>query len=84
MNLRCTFIPQAWIRDNAVNVDPEGDTQWNMPLSEMEELTGVSSTINLDDDPFARDELRHAVSAPQWVKDWTGPFEIEWELLQQC
>lgn len=82
--LRCTFIPQRWggrKNDYAYPADPEGEDTWLVPMLEVEELTGCTGTENLDDDPFARDELRHAKSAPQWVKDWPGPFEVEWELV---
>ena len=29
MRYIATFTPQAWVRDNAIEVDPEGPTQWN-------------------------------------------------------
>jgi hypothetical protein len=78
MFIECTFVPQAWIRDNAVSVDPEGPTRWFIPMAEVTQLTGVTDMNKMDDDPFARDELRRSRHAPQWIKDWSGPFEIEW------
>lgn len=77
MNIHCTFYPQAWINDNALDVDPEGTMTWEMDMLEVVELTGVSDLNCMDDNPYARDKLRHSKKAPQWIKDWTGPFEIE-------
>ena len=83
--LRCTFEPQFWggpKDDYAYPANPEGETTWIMDMIEVKELTGCADTENLDDDPFSRDELRHSRNAPQWVKDWSGPFEVSWELVQ--
>lgn len=82
MKIRCTFFPQAWVRDTAMQVDPQGPDTWTMTLLEMEETTGVSDPEELDDHPYQRDDLRLSKNAPDWVKNWSGPFEIEWELLQ--
>lgn len=79
--LKCTFIPQVWVRDTAMEVNPEGEQSWIMTMLEVEELTGHAGTEDLDEDPFQRDELRFSREAPSWVKDWSGPFEVEWELL---
>lgn len=79
--IECTFIPQVWVKDSAMEVDPEGPVTWLMQMSEVTALTGVTDMSKMDDDPFARDELRWAKGAPQWVKDWAGPFEVEWRVL---
>lgn len=82
MKLKCTFEPQRWEgrkSDYAYPAEPMGEVDWVMDIAEVEELTGVKSPDDLDDDPFMRDELRFSKAAPQWVKDWHGPFEVSWE-----
>jgi hypothetical protein len=64
-----TFRPQAWIDDYAVDCDPEGETTFEV---EEEILRG------LEPHTYEADELREHKNAPQWVKDWPGPFEVEW------
>lgn len=84
MKLKCTFEPQSWggpKQDHAYPAEPEGDTTWEMAMLEVAELTGVDDMNKMDDDPFARDELRRSKNAPQWVKDWSGPFEVSWEVI---
>lgn len=81
MKLKCTFIPQAWQNDYAIEVDPEGETQWEVTLLEMVELTDYTDPDKLKEDDYARDELRHTKEAPQWVRDWAGPFEVKFEMI---
>ena len=61
------FHPQAWQNDYAIEVDPEGEIAFS--------VGEVSETI--EDDTYESDELRSHPNAPEWVKDWTGPFYIE-------
>ncbi len=69
-NYRAEFLPQAWINSLAVECDAEGPRVWDIgPLSYHERET-------LDVDSETRDALRFHLNAPQWVKDWNGPFEI--------
>jgi len=83
--LKCTFFPQYWRNDLLYCGQPQGVDTWYVDLFEVYRLTGHAMTHDgypeLDDDPYQRDELRHAASAPQWVKDWSGPFEVEWEVV---
>lgn len=67
-----TFHPQAWQRDYAVEVDPEGDTSWFVQLADTLNEDGEE----LANDDFDSDDLRNHENAPQWVKDWSGPFYI--------
>lgn len=64
VSIRATFAAQAWQRDYAVEVDAEGPTEWAIEANE------IFATF-LDND-----YLKDSIHAPQWVKDWTGPFEI--------
>lgn len=63
-----TFRPQAWSNDYAVEVDPEGETEWQVEAGE------------LQPDRFDLDYLQASLNAPAWVRDWSGPFEIELEV----
>lgn len=87
MKIQCTFEPQYWggpKQDYAYPAKPEGPLTWEMDMQEVEHLTGVSHTQpeEIDTDPFARDELRFSTNAPQWIKDWAGPFEVSWEIVE--
>ena len=65
--MRVTFHPQAWMNGYAVSVDAEGPTTWevgNLPPG-------------IEDDSFDSDRLIWSENAPQWVRDWGGPFWIE-------
>lgn len=70
MLFKCIFVPQVWINDHAVEVAPEGQTTWTV------DLTRPPSH------PYERDNLRFAASAPSWCKDWSGPFEVECEPVE--
>ena len=61
------FHPQAWINDYAVEVDAEGPTEF--------EVGEVAADVR--DDSYPSDNLRDHENAPQWVKDWGGPFYVE-------
>ena len=61
------FHPQAWLNDYAVEVDPEGDTTFDVGT--------VPESV--EDDSYESDRLRDHDNAPQWIKDWHGPFWIE-------
>lgn len=60
------FTPQAWVGDYAVEVDPEGPRDWS-PSIEVR-----VNDLGLD----VYDELKSDPSAPEWVREWTGPFSI--------
>lgn len=72
MRLRCTFIPQAWIDDYAVRVDAEGERIWEVDVEAKPEWHSHES-----------DALREAWGAPAWVKEWAGPFEVEFEVIKE-
>lgn len=65
------FVPQAWVRDYAVEVDPYGPTTWD--VTDQIVAMGEYAALALVDDQYATDDLRNHPNAPQWVKDWTGP-----------
>ncbi len=67
------FQPQAWANDNALDVDPEGPTEWDVTDSILE--MGKRKALALDDDD-GTDILRELLSAPEWVRNWSGPFYV--------
>lgn len=69
------FTPQAWINDYAVTVDPQGPTTWDV-TDYMLSATPEVFAETMKPDCFASDLLRENSNAPEWVRDWTGPFFI--------
>ena len=76
-----TFTPEAWVKDQAIEVDAEGETSWDCSpyltgrfgqmLPEVEEA--LSGRGEWRDES---DVLKHDPSAPAWVREWSGPFSI--------
>ena len=77
------FRPQAWVRDEAIDTDlPAGETGvWDCTafarqnlryLDEMAEQHGEQDGTVLDAD----DLFRVDPAAPQWIREWSGPFTI--------
>lgn len=75
------FNPQAWINDYAIEVDPEGEQEWD--------VTRAFNRLRPDyrrkmlDEIFDRGEaldrhdyLKEDPHAPEWVREWRGPFDI--------
>lgn len=71
------FVPQAWLNDHAIAVDPSGDTMFDV-TEEILKL-GREVALQLRDDTDATDFLRQSPNAPQWAKDWSGPFLVNVE-----
>ena len=72
-----TFQPQAWVKDQAIDVDAEGETSWDCSaylsrrvadrLPQVEEaLAGQGEWRD------ESDVLRNDPNAPQWVREWSG------------
>lgn len=70
---RATFVPQAWVRDYAITVDAEGDTKWVITF---EGLTADEREAILRRGHDRDDLLKGDPAAPEWVREWSGPFEI--------
>ena len=69
------FQAEAWINDHAVSVDPEGETEWD--CTSFVEKHWTLEHIEAALESFAiTDELKHDPDAPEWVKKWSGPFTI--------
>lgn len=63
------FHPQAWVNDYAVEVDPQGPTQYEVEDSDIE--SGWES------DTYETDALKDHPNAPEWVREWQGPFWVD-------
>jgi hypothetical protein len=74
-----TFVPQAWINDYAVEVDPEGETEADVTDHILGFATTEEELANLKDDSYETDDLIYAPGVPDWWADWGGPFRIEVE-----
>lgn len=69
------FHPQAWINNEATEVDPEGPVEFD--------VTGAilamprNEALAMLNDRDESDDLARLDTAPQWIKDWSGPFWVE-------
>jgi len=69
-----TFHPQAWVNDYAIEVDPEGETRWDVTDGIV--AMGLLKALEIRDDCYTSDDLRFSDNAPDWVRNWTGPFYV--------
>ena len=67
--MQIRFHPQAWVNNYAIEVDPAGETDFEVPDSDV--------PPSMKDNTHESDQLRSHPNAPAWVKDWYGPFWIE-------
>lgn len=73
--VRLRFQPQAWQNNYAIQVDAEGDDEWDYPLDKF--LSEFPRQQSFAENDEARDSLHEADEAPNWVQGWAGPFEVE-------
>lgn len=74
MTAIATFVPQAWINNQAVDADPEGDTSFDI-TPEIESI-GKENALAITDNSHSSDVFQYAAHAPDWIKHWSGPFYI--------
>lgn len=84
-----TFTPQAWIRNDAIDVDAEGPTVWDAStfaeqhqdyvqrLRQHQTAADVVDEVLDNDDVFKSDP-----DAPDWIRQWTGPFSIHLRFVE--
>jgi hypothetical protein len=78
------FTPEAWQRDYAVEVDPEGPREWDCTAYALEHLDYLAQMRqahggNLDSPEGVldgHDRFKADPAAPKWVRDWHGPYTI--------
>lgn len=66
------FVPEAWVRDNAATVDAEGETWFDVTFELL--LMGEAAAAALTS--ANSDFLKDAVRAPEWIRNWSGPYTI--------
>lgn len=76
---RAVFTPQAWINDYAVTVDAQGETEFDV-TAEIQERLAAGKEIP-DSDTWESDDLISAKTAPEWIRNWSGPFYIT---VEEC
>lgn len=69
------FIPQKWVNDYAIDADPQGPLTWDVPIIEI--ITEFPDEFSWHNEHETRDSMRAHANAPQWVREWDGPFEVE-------
>ncbi len=78
------FTPEAWSSDQIIEVDAEGPQTWDCTAYASQNLlylarvaarrgesTSTPGGVLDNDDVFKNDP-----DAPQWVREWHGPFTI--------
>jgi len=69
------FVPQTWIHDYAVEVDPVGPLEWTVSRELL--LAVFASEDDWHSNHDVRDNMRVEGTVPTWVREWSGPFEVE-------
>lgn len=71
------FQPEAWQRNQAIPVDPEGPTTWDCTAAVNQRPHYFTRLLARKDEPIDVDDyLKHDPAAPQWIRSWAGPFTI--------
>jgi hypothetical protein len=68
------FHPQAWVNNYAVDVDAEGECQFD--VTDHVVGLGESAARALRDYDDSSDDLAALPQAPDWVRNWPGPFYV--------
>lgn len=69
-----TFVPQVWINDHAVTVDPLGET--NIDITRAVLAMTRQQALDLRDDTHETDFLLDRDTAQPWIRDWQGPYYL--------
>lgn len=70
--LICTFTPQAWVNDYAIDVDPQGPTSYPVTVEMAAEWPPDWRTRELSEYEYiVKDTAPH-----EWIREYTGPFEF--------
>lgn len=72
-----TFHPQRWggrKGDICLDADPQGPPTFEVTRFDVMHKTPRSGSA---------DELKYHRNAPKWIREWDGPFEIDWE-VKEC
>lgn len=72
-----TFGPQVWVKDNALDTNPEGPVDFDVTIEVL--LMGSVAARETEDCRDSSDDLQKAALAPDWIRDWKGPFHVKVE-----
>jgi hypothetical protein len=78
------FTPEAWVRDQATEVDPPGPQEWDCTSYALAHLDYLTAAASRQRESLADDEgvldyddvFKSDADAPEWVRAWAGPFTI--------
>jgi len=73
--IKATFVPQAWMNDQAIEVDAEGETVFD--VTHLVLAMGREMALAIRDNRESSDIMASAETAPEWVRKWQGPYRIE-------
>jgi hypothetical protein len=77
---RATFSPEAWVNHQAIPVDPEGETEWDCTAFALEHPDYLAQLEDDLDDPDGTEDdydvFKADPAAPEWAREWQGPFTI--------
>jgi hypothetical protein len=69
-----TFHPQAWVNGIRVDVDPLGDSRFD--VTDHVVSLGETTACTVRDYDDSSDDLATLVQAPDWIRTWPGPFYV--------
>jgi hypothetical protein len=72
------FTPEAWVNDQAIEVDAQGPQSWDC-TAYAEQHAAYLARLDTDDEfggVDTDDVFQSDPAAPEWVREWRGPFTI--------
>lgn len=83
MTVKVTFHPQEWQEnygeEHAVPANDHESVSFTVPDSHATDDTGELPA----DDSYDSDLLHEHENAPEWVQDWSGPFYVTAEFVEE-
>lgn len=67
MKATVEFYPQAWVNDYPIEVDPEGETLFQVDVKHLEQYSADARKYELE--PYL-----NLPQLPEWIREWRGPF----------
>jgi hypothetical protein len=78
------FTPEAWVRNQATELDPSGPQEWDCTTYALAHLDYLAAVAGRQRESLAGDEgvldnddvFKADPDAPEWIRAWAGPFTI--------
>ena len=79
----CQFVPQVWVNDNAVTVDPSGNPEWDGTFDALR--WGSQWAEKMLSEHVYDEYATEGTMTPEWVRNWTrvNPFEVDVQGLEK-